>query len=138
PAYVADADHGDLADSLVPRDQFLDLQRRDPFAAALDHVLDPVRDLQATRRVDVADVAGMEIAAGPQRLRSFRIPPIARRQPGCADDDLTDGPAIMRYIAHGLVHDPQVDERQMETSPRARRTARRSENLASAWANALR
>src|SRR5687767_14206284 len=66
PALVLETDDSHFAHGIMSRDEFLDLQGRYPFAAALDHVLDAVGDLKVVLAVNVADIAGMEVAARPE------------------------------------------------------------------------
>ena len=102
------------ATSLTPgcwQDDVLELQRGDPLAAGLDDVLDAVRDLQVALRVDEGDVAGVQVAAGPELPESARVLEVALGQPGGAHDDLAGGLAVVGHVAHLLVDDAQVHER---------------------------
>ena len=55
---VIDADHGGLLDGLVADEQLLHLLGKDVLAAGDDHVVVAAIHEQATRRVEVAHVAG--------------------------------------------------------------------------------
>ena len=57
-----DADHRRLGDVGMADREVLELDRGDPFAAGLDHVLVAVGDLHVAVRVDRRDVAGVEEA----------------------------------------------------------------------------
>ena len=59
---VGDADHGDVADVLVPEDQGLELGGRDLEALVLDQLLEAVDDLEVAVGVDDGDVAGVQPA----------------------------------------------------------------------------
>ena len=68
PFVVLDADDGRLCNARALRDQVLNLQRRDPLPAGLDHVLDSVGDVHAAVRVDHGDITGVQVAPGPELL----------------------------------------------------------------------
>src|SRR5262249_22952000 len=68
PFLVGDADHRAFGDAGALRDNVFKLQRRYPFAARLDDVLDTIGDLEITVGMNDGDVIGMEIAASPQLL----------------------------------------------------------------------
>ena len=54
-------------------DDILQFQRRNPLAADLDHVLDPVGDLDVARLVHIGDIAGMQETATPEVLRIMMV-----------------------------------------------------------------
>ena len=60
PLGVGDADDGRLEDVGVGHHLVLELHRRDPLAAGLDHVLRPVRDLHEAAVVEPSHVAGAQ------------------------------------------------------------------------------
>ena len=62
PFRVLDADHRRLGDVGMADGEVLELDRGDPFAAGLDHVLVAVDDLHVAGGVDRRDVAGVEEA----------------------------------------------------------------------------
>jgi hypothetical protein len=77
PAFVGEANHGDLGHRLVQRQAAFDLHRRDVLAAGDDHVVDAAGDEQVAIGVEVAGVAG-EVPALTQRLGvGFGSAPIA-------------------------------------------------------------
>ena len=57
---MGDADDGRLADGVVGHDGVLEFDRGDPLAAAFDHVLGTVDDLDVALVVDGDDIAGFE------------------------------------------------------------------------------
>src|SRR4029077_6519095 len=65
PAIVLHADHRRFGHAGALRDQIFYLQRRYPFTAGLDHVLDAIGDLHVAVGREHGDVAGVQIAAGP-------------------------------------------------------------------------
>ena len=117
PSIVLDADDGGLMHASALRDQVLDLQRRDPFAAGLDHVLEAVGDLNVAVRAYHRDVAGVQVASGPEFLRGFGIVEVALGEPGRAQHDLAGGLAVMRHVVHVGVDDAQVDQRRRPCPP---------------------
>src|SRR5216683_5863321 len=84
PVGVRDADHRGFHDGFVPAKDLLELERRNPFAAGLDHVLDPIGDHQIAVPIDGPDVLGMEIAAGPQGRGCLLVVVVAAGDPGRA------------------------------------------------------
>ena len=65
----------------------LDLTRVNVLAAADDHVVTPVDDMQEVARVAVADVTGMEPAVDQRFRRFFRESPVPAHQPRSAQYD---------------------------------------------------
>src|SRR5207302_1321397 len=66
----------------------LDLERRDVLAAADDHVLEAVDDVEEALLVEDADVARIEPAVAECAPCRLRILPVAREDLRAADDDL--------------------------------------------------
>ena len=64
PLGVLAADHGRVDDLGVAQQHLLDLGRDDVLAAADDHVVDPVLDVEEAFLVDAAEVAGVQPAVG--------------------------------------------------------------------------
>ena len=62
PFRMLDADHRRFRHLGMADGEVLQLDRGDPFAARLDHVLGAVGDLHVAVRVDGRDVAGVEKA----------------------------------------------------------------------------
>ena len=59
---MMDADHGGFRDRGMSDREIFQVDRRNPFAAGLDHVLGAVGDPHVAVRVDGGDVAGVEKA----------------------------------------------------------------------------
>src|SRR5262245_6300874 len=77
PALVRNPDHGHLGDCGMQRQAAFDLDRRDVFTAADDHVVDAAGDEEIAITVEIAGIAG-EIPAVAQGLGvRVRPPPIA-------------------------------------------------------------
>src|SRR3954451_7608102 len=78
PALVGNADHRNVLDLRVLGQDTLDLGRIDVLAAADDHVLDAVRDVEIAVAVNVAAVPRAQPAVGRDRRRGFhRLAPVA-------------------------------------------------------------
>src|SRR5262249_18383864 len=77
PLRIRNADDGGFARAGMLEDQVLDVERRDPFAAGLDDVLETVGDLEISVGADDADVAGVHPSAEPHLFRLRGIAPIA-------------------------------------------------------------
>src|ERR1700722_16788235 len=119
PAIVFHADHRRFGYAAALRDQIFDLQRRYPFTAGLDHVLNAIGYLYVAIGRQYGDVAGMQIAAGPQLFRAFRIVEVTLREPGRAQHDLAGGLAVVRNVVHVRVDYPQIDQRRAHACPSA-------------------
>src|SRR6185312_4136420 len=65
PAIVLHADYRGFGHAGALGDQIFNLQRRYPFTAGLNHVLDPISDLHVAVGREHGDVASMQIAARP-------------------------------------------------------------------------
>ena len=111
PLAVLAADHRHLGDARVEADGIFQLQRGEPLAAGLDHVLDPVGDGHVVVPVDVGHVAGVQVAAAPQVFRVALVLEIALGEPGGADHELADLFAVVRHLVHLLVHQAQFHQR---------------------------
>src|SRR5215510_7653955 len=81
PLRIRNTDDGGFANRGVLEDEIFDVERRDPFAAGLDDVLEAVRDLEVAVGADDTDVAGVQPSAEPQLFRVRGIAQIALRQP---------------------------------------------------------
>src|SRR5271166_1550826 len=88
PFFVLDADDRGFSHACAMHDQVFDLQRRHPFPAGLDHILDAVGDLNVSLRRHRRDVAGMQITPSPELVRAIGIVEIALGQPRRAQHDL--------------------------------------------------
>ena len=88
---------------------FLDLAARDHDAARLDDVLHAIDDEQIALVVEIADVAGMEPAAGEGLLRLLRLVPVFVQELRRAMDDLAVHAG--RAIAHVGIDDARLRRR---------------------------
>ena len=91
----------------MTREHRLDLDRIDILAAAHDHVLEPIDDMDIARLVHPADVARMHPAAAQRRGGFLRPVPIAEHHALAARHDFAVGPDGDLLIM--LVDDPQLD-----------------------------
>ena len=88
---VGSAEYRDLRDVRAGVAFGLDLSGGDILAAADDDLLFAVDDEQIAVLVEIADVAGADVAViGEQRLGGFGVAPIAGDVRGAADSDLAD------------------------------------------------
>ena len=78
-------------------DHVLQVERRQPFASGLDHILDAVFDGQRVVRLHGGDITGVQPASFPQLLAFVRLFEVALGQPGGPGDHFTLGFAIMGY-----------------------------------------
>ena len=62
PFRMMDADHGGFRHRGMADREVFQIDRRNPFAAGLDHVLGAIGDPHVAVRIDGGDVAGVEIA----------------------------------------------------------------------------
>src|SRR5512133_2944917 len=67
PPLVGYADDRNLVNRGMLGERLLDLDREDILSAADDHVLDPIRQEEVSRVVEVAAVAGAQPAVGAER-----------------------------------------------------------------------
>src|SRR4249919_1911375 len=71
----------------VLRNDIFDHQRRNPFASALDNIFYTIGDQQISLGIDSPDVPGVQIAAAPEILGTYRVFEVALCEPGGADDN---------------------------------------------------
>src|SRR5262249_47017209 len=89
PIRILHADDADLLDGRVLEDRFLDDARVDVVAAAQEHVLGAVDDIDVAVRIHVADVAGAQEPLGGHHFGCrLRILPIALHHVRAFDADL--------------------------------------------------
>ena len=88
PPLVRQAHDRGLLDRRVTQQRALDLDRRDVLAAADDHVLDPVADLDVAVRVHHGGVAGVEPAVAHGPLGGLRVVVVPGHDDVPADHDL--------------------------------------------------
>src|SRR5260221_4287746 len=103
PLRMLHADHRRLGDRRVRDRDVLQVDRADPLAARLDHVLGAVGDLDVAVGVDGADVAGREPAL-LQRIAALALE-IALDHPRPAHLQVAEGLAVPRQLLPVLVHD---------------------------------
>ena len=113
PAVVADPDHRGLLHGRVCHQPVLQINRGDPLAARLDHVLDPVADAEEPAVIQRAHVAGAQPAV-TEFLRG-RIQMIGPRDPGSPDLDLALGHAVPGQFLAGRADDAHLHA--VETRP---------------------
>ena len=82
PFGVRQADGGGLLHAGAAKRNVLDLDRRDPFAARLDHVLGAVCDVHVAILIDGGDVARVEPAIGIEGGDAFALEIAFRPRPG--------------------------------------------------------
>ena len=70
----------------VLRNDVFDQQRRNPLAAALDHIFYPISDQQIPLGIDRPDIVGVQIAATPEILGIGRVFEVALGEPWGADN----------------------------------------------------
>src|SRR5438067_1426266 len=110
PLRMLDADHRRLGDRRMRYRDVLEIDRADPFAARLDHVLRAVGDLNIAVGIDGAYVAGREPAI-PQRVAALALE-VALDHPRPAHLQIAESLAIPRQVFAVLVDDAHVDTEQ--------------------------
>src|SRR5262249_37743278 len=108
-----DADHRGLEYLGVAHDRVLELDARDPLAAAFDHVLRAVLDLDVPLGVDGGDVAGPEPAV-VERLRASRVIVVFADDPRTANLDLPHRLAVPRARSARVIDDAKLRARCRE------------------------
>src|SRR5688572_29508425 len=103
PLRMAHADHRRLGDRRVRDGNVLEIDRADPFAARLDHVLRAVGDLDIAFRVDGADIAGREPAL-LERIAALALE-VALDYPGAAHLQVAERASVPRQLASIFVDD---------------------------------
>src|SRR6185436_35039 len=106
PLRMAHADHRRLRDRRMRHRDVLEVDRADPLAAGLDHVLRAVGDLDIAVRVDGAHVPGREPAVF-ERIAALALE-VALDHPGPAHLQVAEGLAIPRQLGAVLVDDAEV------------------------------
>src|SRR5262245_61617946 len=109
PAFVRHPHDRRFDDVRVCHDRILELDRRDPLAARLDHILRPVGDLDEAVRVDGADVARAQPAV--VELVGRRILVVRGRDPRATDLDLARGLPVPGKPPTNVVDDADLDAR---------------------------
>src|SRR5512145_150640 len=110
PFRVTHADHRGFGDRRVRDRDVLEVDRADPLAARLDHVLRAVGDLHVAVGVDRGDVAGGEPAV-LQRIAALALE-VAARDPRPAHHQVAEALAVPGQFLAFLVHDLHLDAEQ--------------------------
>src|ERR1700726_3771877 len=93
PGVMGDAEHGALRYGGMLGHGVLDLGGIDVPAAADDHVLDAVDDVDEAVLIHASGIAGMDPAVAQRRRRLLGLVPIAQHGVGAAHTDLAHGAA---------------------------------------------
>src|SRR5688572_13459005 len=107
PFRMMHADHRGLGDRRVRDRDVLQVDRADPLAARLDHILRAIGDLDVALGVDGAHVAGRKPSV-LQRIAALALE-IALDHPRPAHLQVAERLAVPRQLAAVLVHDAVVD-----------------------------
>ena len=114
PLLVRDRDHGRLGDRRVRHQRVLEVDRRDPLAAGLDHVLRAVLDHHVALGVERGDVAGLEPAVVGPALGLLGRLVVAGRDPGAAHLELAHRLAVPGDLLAVVADRAQLDERERQ------------------------
>src|SRR2546423_12910452 len=107
PFRVAHADDRGLRDRRMRHGDVLQIDRADPFAARLDHVLRAIGDLHKAVRVDGGHVArGKPSVAQGIAARALEV---FLEYPGPAHEEIAEGLAVARQLLALPVHDLHFD-----------------------------
>src|SRR3954452_17197750 len=112
PLLVRDRDHGGLGDRGMRHQRVLELDRRDPLAARLDHVLRAVLDHDEAAWVHRDDVTGLEPAVVGPAIRLLGRVEVTRGDPRPANLELAHRLGVPRHLAPVEVTHAQLDERE--------------------------
>src|SRR6266699_73535 len=88
----------------------LELDRRDPLAAGLDHVLRPILDLDVSLWIERDDVTRLEPTVVRPAIRGIGGLVVRRGNPRPAYLQLTHRLAVTRNLVPGVVPRAQLDE----------------------------
>src|SRR5882757_5443415 len=103
---MGNTDHGGLRHTGATDRQIFDVDRTDPFAPGLDHVLGAIRELDAVVLVHYGEIAGVEPSILQQRLL---VAVIAADDPGTAHHETAARLAVARQFMAVLIGDFDVD-----------------------------
>src|SRR5688572_29224636 len=95
------ADHRGLGDARAAHGGVLEIDRADPLAARLDHVLRPVGDHHRAVRLDLADVAGHEPVVLEELAPAVALY-VAIHYPRAAHHEIARDAAILRQVVAGI------------------------------------
>ena len=108
PFGMADADHGGLRHLGMADREVFEIDRGNPFAARLDHVLGAVGDLHVAVRVHGGDVAGIEEAVAVEDIAAVALE-VGARDRGPAHLEAAERLAVPRHRPAGIVLDLHLD-----------------------------
>src|SRR5437762_4314318 len=106
PLRMLDADHRRFSDGRVRHRDALEVDRADPLAARLDHVLGAVGDLHVAVWIQRRDIAGGEPAL-PERIAALALE-VALDHPASAHLQVAEGLAVVGKLASVLADNPHV------------------------------
>ena len=110
PARIGNADHGGFEHCRVQGDLVLEVHRRHPLPAGLDHVLGTVGDLHIAARVDGAHVTGAQPAVIGEGIGRCTLV-VATGDPRPAQLQLANGVAVFRTRIALFVHQTHLHAR---------------------------
>src|SRR5262245_1688583 len=113
PFRMLDADHGGLRHRGMADREVLQIDRGDPLAAGLDHVLGAIRHLHIAIAIDGGDVAGVEEALRVEDWPVF--PVVGARDAGAAHLEAAEGLAVPRQPLARIVGDLHLDHERRVT-----------------------
>src|SRR6516162_11844880 len=95
PSWMGHADDCGLCDRAMRHDRILHVDRRDPFATALDHVLDPIGELEIPIFVDRPRVAAPPITVFGKAVGGIGHIVVLSSDPRAAHAYFSDAHAIV-------------------------------------------
>src|SRR5579863_3019587 len=104
---MGNADDSRLGNRGMSNRDILELDRTDPFAAALDHIFRTIRDLHVAVGIDGCDIARREPTVA-QYVSAFALE-IAVRNPPSAHQEVAECDAVPWQLRAGTVDDFHVN-----------------------------